>query len=252
MSRYAPVAARSVRRAAGPVIRSVSRFRWQARSVDLEAVTAQVGTLVRPDKRNTLDSAGNVYTVGHSMPRWEARTWAGDRQALGIRLNADDLTWPCNWVPERASVLIELAEAGTRTTAGAGLLYLGRDDQTGARLIVDSDGTNYRATIHNGTSSASATLATATPTSGQLARLVVQLDDDGTNQRVRLALTPVATGITTETAWSSTVARAAAWGSGATLRLNRVGSAGTQGSTWIRQVAWMAGLLTASDMLARL
>jgi hypothetical protein len=186
------------------------------------------------------------------MPRWEVRTWAGDRPALGIRLAADDLTWPCNWVPERASVLIELAEAGTRTTAGAGLLYLGRDDQTGARLIVDSDGTNYRATIHNGTSSASATLATATPTSGQLARLVVQLDDDGTNQRVRLALTPVATGITTETAWSSTVARAAAWGSGATLRLNRVGSAGTQGSTWIRQVAWMAGLLTASDMLARL
>jgi hypothetical protein len=252
MSRYAPVAARSVRRAAGPVIRSVSRFRWQARSAELEAVTAQVGTLVRAATGTAVDSAGVTYTAGHSMPRWEVRTWAGDRPALGIRLAADDLTWPCNWVPERASVLIELAEAGTRTTAGAGLLYLGRDDQTGARLIVDSDGTNYRATIHNGTSSASATLATATPTSGQLARLVVQLDDDGTNQRVRLALTPVATGITTETAWSSTVARAAAWGSGATLRLNRVGSAGTQGSTWIRQVAWMAGLLTASDMLARL
>ncbi len=252
MSRYAPVAARSVRRAAGPVIRSVSRFRWQARSAELEAVTAQVGTLVRAATGTAVDSAGVTYTAGHSMPRWEVRTWAGDRPALGIRLAADDLTWPCNWVPERASVLIELAEAGTRTTAGAGLLYLGRDDQTGARLIVDSDGTNYRATIHNGTSSASATLATATPTSGQLARLVVQLDDDGTNQRVRLALTPVATGITTETAWSSTVARAAAWGSEATLRLNRVGSAGTQGSTWIRQVAWMAGLLTASDMLARL
>ena len=252
MSRYAPVAARSVRRAAGPVIRSVSRFRWQARSAELEAVTAQVGTLVRAATGTAVDSAGVTYTAGHSMPLWEVRTWAGDRPALGIRLAADDLTWPCNWVPERASVLIELAEAGTRTTAGAGLLYLGRDDQTGARLIVDSDGTNYRATIHNGTSSASATLATATPTSGQLARLVVQLDDDGTNQRVRLALTPVATGITTETAWSSTVARAAAWGSGATLRLNRVGSAGTQGSTWIRQVAWMAGLLTASDMLARL
>lgn len=252
MSRYAPVPARSVRGAAGPVIRSVSRFRWQARSAELEAVTAHVGTLVRAATGTAVDSAGVTYTAGHSMPRWEVRTWAGDRPALGIRLAADDLTWPCNWVPERASVLVELAEAGTRTTAGAGLLYLGRNDQTGARLILDSDGTNYRATIHNGTTSASATLATATPTSGQLARLVVQLDDDGTNQRVRLALTPVATGITTETAWSSTVARAAAWGSGATLRLNRVGSAGTQGSTWIRQVAWMAGLLTASDMLARL
>lgn len=252
MSRFAPVAGRSVRRAAGPVIRSVSRFRWQARRGELEAVTAQVGTLVRAATGTAVDSAGVTYTAGHSMPRWESRTWANDRAALGLRLAADDLTWPVNWLPERASVLLELAEAGTRTTAGAGLLYLGRDDQTGARLILDSDGTNYRATIHNGTSSASATLATATPTTGQLARLVLQLDDDGTNQRVRLALTPVATGVTSETAWSSTVTRAAAWGSGALLRLNRVGSAGTQGSTWVRQVAWMPGLLTASDLLARL
>jgi hypothetical protein len=252
MSRYAPVAARSVRRAAGPVIRSVSRFRWQARSAELEAVTAQVGTLVRAATGTAVDSAGVTYTAGHSMPRWESRTWSGGAPALGLRLATDDLTWPCNWVPEQSSVLVEMAEAGTRTTAGAGLLYLGRNDQTGARLILDSDGTNYRATIHNGTSSASVTLATATPTSGNTARLVVQLDDDGTNQRIKLAITPLATGLTTETAWSSTVARAAAWGSGASLRLNRVGSAGTQGSTWIRQVAWMAGLLTASDMLARL
>lgn len=149
-------------------------------------------------------------------------------------------------------MLIEMAEAGTRTTAGAGLLYLGRDDQTGARLIVDSDGTNYRATVHNGTTSASATLATGTPTSGQTAQLVLQLDDDGTNQRVRLAITPLATGVTTQTAWSSTVTRAAAWGSGAKLRCNRVGSAGTQGSTWVRQVAWAAGLLTAAELTARL
>ena len=60
------------------------------------------------------------------------------------------------------------------TTANAGLVYLGNDGQTGARLILDSSGTNYRATIHNGTTSQSVSLATATPTTGQMARLLLQ------------------------------------------------------------------------------
>lgn len=253
MSRFAPMPARAVRRATAPTLTPISRFRWQARRGALDAVTGQVGTLVRAATGTAVDINGTTYTAGHSMPRFENRDFSagGARYELGLRLAADDLTWEANWLPETGTLYVEFSEEGTRTTANAGLVYVGNDGQTGARLIVDSSGTNYRATIHNGTTSQSVTLATATPTTGQMARLAVQLEDAGGNQRVRLLLS-VGGGAVTTTAYSSTVARAAAWGSGAKLRLNRVGSAGTQGSTWIRQVAWAPGLLSIDEMVNRL
>lgn len=253
MSRFAPTAARGVRRLTAPALTPVSRFRWQARRASLDALTGQTGTLVRASTGTAVDVTGTTYTAGHSMPRWENRDFSGggSRYELGLRLTTDDLTWAANWLPETGTLYVELSEEGTRTTANAGLVYLGNDGQTGARLILDSDGTNYRATIHNGTTSQSISLATATPTTGQMTRLAVQLEDTGGNQRVRLLLS-IAGGAVTETAYSSTVSRAAAWGTGAKLRLNRVGSAGTQGNTWVRQVAWHAGLLTLDEMAARL
>ena len=186
------------------------------------------------------------------MPRWENRAWSGgSRYELGLRMTTDDLTWGANWLPETATLYVEFSEEGTRTTSGAGLVYVGRDDQTGARVLIDASSNQYRATIDNGTTSQSVSLATTTPTTGQMARLALQLEDDGTNQRVRLLLS-IAGGATTTTAWSSTVTRAAAFGTGAKLRVNRVGSAGTQGNTWIRQVAWCPGLLTLDQCGARL
>ncbi len=253
MSRFAPNPFRAVRRAIAPTLVSVSRFRWQARRATLDAVTGQTGTLTRAATGTALDITGTTYTAGHSMPRWENRDFAagGSRYELGLRMAADDLTWDANWLPETGTMLVEFSEEGTRTTANAGLVYLGNDGQTGARLILDSSGTNYRATIHNGTTSQSVTLATATPTTGQMARLLVQLEDTGGNQRVSLTLR-VGSGADTAAGFSATVTRAAAWGTGAKLRLNRVGSAGTQGSTWVRQVAWCPGLLTIDQMVGRL
>lgn len=253
MSRFAPSPVRVARRATAPALVSVSRFRWQARRAALDAVTGHTGTLTRAATGTAVDSLGTTYTAGHSMPRWESRDYnaTGVRDTLGLRLAADDLTWDANWLPETGTLLIEFSEEGTRTTAGAGLLYLGRDDQTGARLTVDASSNQYRATIHNGTTSQSVSLATSTPTTGQMARLAVQLDDTGGNQRVRLLLS-IAGGTTTTTSYSSTVSRAAAWGTGAKLRVNRVGSAGTQGSTWVRQVAWCPGLLSFDEIVGRL
>jgi hypothetical protein len=162
---------------------------------------------------------------------------------------ADDLAWPVLWTPRTASLLVECSEAGTRTTAGAGLLYLGNDAQTGARWTIDSSGTNYRATVHNGTTSVSATLSTATPTTGQGARLLMQVEDNGTTWRVRLILSIAGVAGETDTGWSSTITRAAMFGTTTQLRLNRVGSAGTQGSTWVAQVAVVAGLRTTTDIV---
>ncbi len=245
--RTAPTPARAVRRQNAPVLTAVSRFRWQGRFGELNALTGQAGTLVRAATGTAVDANGTTYTAGHSMPRWESRA-----AQLGLRLAADDLTWPCNWVPEQATILIDFSEAGTRTTSGAGLLYIGNDAQSGGRLIVDASSNQYRATIHNGTTSQSVSLATSTPTTGQQARLLVQLDDDGTNQRVRLLLGIVGVSGETITAWSSTVARTATWGAVAKVRANRVGSAGTQGSTWVREIAWVPGLLSADEIGARL
>ena len=245
--RYAPTPARAVRRQNAPVLTAVSRFRWQGRFGSLDALTGQAGTLTRAATGTAVDANGTTYTAAYGMPRWEWR-----HESLGLRLAADDLTWPCNWVPEQATILIDLSEAGTRTTSGAGLLYIGNDAQSGGRLIVDASSNQYRATIHNGTTSQSVSLATSTPTTGERALLAVQLDDDGTNQRVRLILDVIGEAGDTITAWSSTVTRTATWGGAAKVRANRVGSAGTQGSTWIREIAWVPGLLSIDEMRARL
>ena len=238
----------SARRASAPDTQSRALFRWQARDLALTAITGQIGTLVRAATGTAVDSNGITYTAAHTMPRWEARTWGGGSR-LGLRMAADDLAWPVNFTPRTTTIGLERAEAGTRTTSGAGLWYLGNDGVTGARWLIDSNGTDYRATIHNGTTSVSATLATAMPTTGQAARLTMQVEDDGTNWRVRLFGDVVASTGASETAWSSTIARAATFGSTTRVRVNRIGSAGTQGSTWIAQCAVVAGLRATTDVL---
>ena len=254
MSQYAPIPARAVRRQTAPVIATRSRFRWQGRRGSLTALTGQVGVLARSSTGTAVDSNGTTYTAVHTAPRWEARDFAGTgtRRELGIRLAADDLAWTFNGTPETGTFFFEGVEAGTVGTANAGLLYLGNDAVSGARILLDSDGSTYRATIHNGTTSASVSLASAIPTSGQAFRGAVQLQDDGTNWSIRLWMDVLTVSGEEITAWSSTITRAATWGATTKIRANRTGSAGTQGSTWLRQVAWDAGLLTLDEAGARL
>ena len=238
----------TTRHAGAPDVRARALFRWQARTLTTTALTGQDGALVRAASGTAVDSAGATYTAVHSMPRWESRTF-GDGARVGLRLGADDLAWPVSLSPRTATVVLELSEAGTRTTAGAGLFYLGNDAITGARWLIDSTGTNYRATVHNGTTSASVTLASALPTTGQATRLTMQVTDDGTNWQVRLVSDVVRGAGEEDTGWSSTIARAATFGATTQLRLNRLGSAGTQGSTWVAQCALVAGLRDAVDVL---
>lgn len=233
------------RRGGAPVRQSTALFRWEARSLSLTATTGQVGALVRAAGGTAIDSAGVTYTAGHSSPRWEARTWDTESR-LGLRMAADDLAWPVLFTPRTATIVVEMRELGTRVTSGAGLLYIGNDAQSGARWTIDSNGTNYRATVHNGTTSVSATLASATP-NAETARLTMQVEDDGSAWRVRLH-NEIAAG-TEVTAWSSTIARAATFGTTTRLRLNRVGSAGTQGSTWVSLVAVVSGTRTPTDVV---
>lgn len=241
----APMPATLARRDGALPLISRARFRWQARRGTLDALTGQAGTLVRASTATAVDANGTTYTAGYGMPRWETRGGA-----LGLRLSSDDLTWPCNWLPGPGTLLVRLSEAGTRTTANAGLLYLGNDGQSGGRVYIDAASNVYRCGIDNGTTGQTVSLTGATPTTGNAADLLLHLDDDGVNMRVRLARW--LSGVESVTSYTSTVTRFAAWGSGTKLRANRMGSAGTQGSTWIREIAWEPGIVTYADMLARL
>lgn len=254
MGLTAPIAARAVRRTTAPALTSTARFAWLARLASLDALTGQTGTFTRAATGTAVDSTGTTYTAVHSMPRWESRDWngTGTRDTLGLRMGSDDLAWTYNGLPETGSLLVDFSEAGTIGTAGAGLVYLGNDAVSGARLTLASNGTNYAATIHNGTTSATATASVVTPTSGQSVRAVVQLEDDATNWRVRLWLDVLGTAGEETTAWTSTITRAATWGATTKIRANRVGSAGTQGSTWVRRIGWHAGLFTPDELAARL
>lgn len=219
---------------------------WDARDAVLATIQGHAATLTRAATGTATDANGTSYTAAQHAPRWEARDiGSGGRDALGLRLAADDLTWAVAPAPRAMTLYVAFVEAGTRT-GGDGLVYLGNDGQTGARLILDSSGSNYRVTYHDGSTSRTATLATGTPATDAFAELRAELRADGS---VRLGLS-VNGGAETVTAASSTLALASAWGSGAVLRANRVGSGGAQGSTWLRSLKLAAGVRTMAAMRA--
>lgn len=221
-------------------LRRASRclVRWDARDASLDTVQGHTGTLVRAATGTAVDSNGTTYTAVHSQPRWEMRDDIGTRDAIGLRLAADDLTWPVAPAPAALTAYVACWEVATRTTTGAGLLYLGNAGQTGGRLLIDSTGTNYRATLHDGSTSQSATLATGTPAVGAYTELLLTVTAAGL---VTLTLA-VNGGAPVSAVAGSALTLPAAWGTGAVLRVNRVGSAGTQGSTCLRRVKVAAGV----------
>jgi hypothetical protein len=151
----------------------------------------------------------------------------------------DDLTYPLDGLPGTGTWLIEGVNLGTAQTSGAGLLYLGLDAGTGTRLVVRGTGTTVAVDLIVGANTSTATHPAACA-SGVAFQVVVQIEDTGTTQRVRIGGRIGSTEAFS--AWGTAIARAAAWPSGSRVRLNRVGSAGTQGSVWLRTVGYMPGL----------
>lgn len=222
-------------------------FHWRRTDLSLDALTGHAGTLTRTTAGSATDQAGTALTVPHSLPRWDARDTDADsvRETVGLLLGtADALTWPWGGRPRALTAYVELVEAGTRTTSGAGLLYLGNDAATGARFYLDSTGTNYRAVYHDGSSSVTSTLATGTPASGARAELRATLAANGAVQ-LGLAVGGGAEAVATA---SSGLALAAAWGTGVRLRANNVGSGGTSGTVVLLTVKLAAGARTLDQM----
>lgn len=238
----------AIRSAAPPDLVSTSRIRWQARR-GLVAVTGQTLTLTRASTATITDSAGATVTVGHSMPAYESRLW-NSAPAIGLRLGADDLIGPLDTLPETGTLYVEAINLGTANTSGLGLVYLGRDDATGNRLVVRGTGTTFAVDLVIGANTSTATLP-ASVANGAAVALVVQIEDTGTTQRVRIGGRVAGADVGFAT-WGTAIARGSAWGAGARLRFNRTGTGGTVGAAWFRQMAWEAALRTADEMAARL
>lgn len=231
-----------------PRLRPLALDQWQAHRLSLTAVTGQAGTLTRAGTATFVDSSGATITAVHSMPRWESRTWNG-APAVGLRMTTDDLSWPLTWSLQTMTILVEGVNLGTAQTSGHGLLYVGLDAGTGNRLVLRGTGTTIAADLIIGANTSTATFPSAIA-NGDAFQLLLEVEDNGTTQRIRLGGTDngVAVGFS---AFGTAIARGA-FPAGATVRLNRVGSAGAQGSAWFRRRAMYPGLLSLSDAVNRL
>lgn len=238
----------AVRRTGVPQLRPLAFDQWQANRLSLNALTGQVGMFTRASTATMTDSAGATVTVGHSMPRYEPRAWNG-ASVVGLRMTTEDLWYPIDWSLGTLTILLEVINLGTAQTAGQGLFYLGLDAGTGNRLVVRGTGTTFAADLIIGANTSTATFPSAVA-NGDAVQLVIDVDDNGTTQRVRMGGTDNFVDVGSS-AWGTAIARGAL-PSGARLRLNRVGSAGAQGSAWFRRRAVYPGALTLTQALERL
>ena len=169
---------------------------------------------------------------------------------IGIYTPSGDLTWPLDAAPQSLTVLLEgINTEGATPVNGGGVLHLGNDAATGNALSIVGTATTYQLTLTTGAGSVTSTLATAVPNARW--RLLVQMEDNGTTQRVRFGISLAEAAFVFE-AWTATLTRAAAFPSGSKVRLNRIGSAGTVGDSWFRRLSIYPGLLTLDDATARL
>ncbi len=259
----APMLAPIARDPNGVVIRS--SFLFEARWGILDALsgyvqnvaTTDLATLTRASTATCVDVNGTSGTCVNYQERWEQLDLDADgvRERASLLLSTDDLAWAANIAaaaPAAQTWRIQFVERGTRTTANAGLFYLGKDDTSGARLWVaaNSAGTNYQL-FHNNAFDAtvSSVLATATPATNAEAWLIAQLYANGS---VQLHLSLDGLTVVSSASVSSTPAAGlnAQWGGGAAkVRVNRVGSAGTQGSTALLVLQALPGVQTLATMV---
>lgn len=171
------------------VARSGQRFTW-SRSATLASVNATGGT----------------YTAPVTLPAWELAN-----STLGLRLGVDDVlreTVAVGFAVQAISGELEILERGARVaTAGGTLLALSADDPTsGVRFFLDTTGSLYQLTAHNGTTTATVTLASGAPVAGDVVRFRFAWTG------AALTLTQSINGGATVTATSAGVALPASWG----------------------------------------
>lgn len=253
MSGAPTVPSRAVRRTTAPVLTPGALFSWHTRFASLDALTGQVGTLTRASVTTSVDTTQGSWTAGYGYPRWysyPAWNLSADPFVNGLIMQSEDVAWPMDFVPQSLTVYMEGINAnGAVPVVAGGVIHLGNDAATGNSLSITGTSTTYALTLTTGAGSVTSTLAAAV---GNVRwRLVAQMEDNGTTQRIRLGISINEAAFVFE-AWTATLTRAATFPSGSKVRINRVGSAGTYGQSWFRRVSIYPGLLTLDEASARL
>jgi len=193
-------------------------WNWVARTAKLDALSEQVGRVTRTTTATGTDSFAAPYTAVHSEA---TLTYHAGQDLVGLLLGPDDSAdWTVPILPQASCGMVRFIENGTLAIASAGVFYIGLDAATGARLYIDSTGTQYRLTYHDGSTPVTSTMSGTAPTTGQLVELRWRLAADG---KVKLWQT-INSGAETAATESAGLTLAAAWGA-TTVRLNSVGTA---------------------------
>lgn len=242
----------------GPDLRTVLEPRsrllwnWNADECDLADALGNVATLTRSATGAATTSDGTSRTVANNAPRWHWVDTDGDtvRETVTLRLGQASgnelILWQgTDLLPSQSLTgVVRFVEGGAVGVASAGVWYYGNNGATAARLYIDSSGTRYRITHHNGTSSVTST-ATVLPTAGQLVTLRWQYN--GATGAVRIWQT-IGTGSEVAAAVSAGLAPAATWG-GTIRRLASVGTANRGTNEFVFDVG-AEGLQSLATMLA--
>lgn len=224
MTSLAPTPRRVLRR------ESQRLFHWNGRhgglaGGGLEAATGQSPSHLVFAAGTLIDAAGVSFTTRANQPAWRMVDLDanGIREARVLQCVANDtVAWDLPLYSEALSGLLEIVHPSSAPAATTGLWYLGRDDQTGARLWIDWTGTVYRISYFNGTATVTATMGSA-PAASAHTLLRWQLQG-GTLLKLWQSIGPDGTEVASGTGGSVTLA--AAFGSPAKSRLNRIGTGG--------------------------
>lgn len=163
--------------------RARSFLHWRADRFDVNALTGQTGTFSRAGTASALDFAGTSATIVHSAPAWQMEDWDGDssRESVALLMGGSNrLWWPMigSLGSDNFTVYVEFVERGAVGVNSAHVLFVGKNDVTGAYFQIASNTSAYYAGFYNGTSTVTSLLGAA-PSTGNRVALRATFETDG-------------------------------------------------------------------------
>lgn len=179
-------------------------------AIDLAAVSGQAAHFSRAGTRTAIDSQGVTRTLIDGQPAHEWVDLDADsvRETPGLLFGSADRLWYDMLLhPTDIVLYAEFVERGSLAAGGA-VLYVGNEAGTGARILLESTGTQYRLTYTDGTTTRTSTMTGTAPVNGQRVQLTGTLSAAGVAQ-VRQRING---GTETSAAAATALALPPAWG----------------------------------------
>lgn len=201
-------------------------FVWRARELSLTPKTGQTPTNSITTAATVTDSFSATMSTIRDVPPW---SYVAGQTCVGLLLGGSSryVQWlSFSLIPQAMNILVEFVENGGLGVASGIVLYLGNAGVSGARVWIDSTGTQYRVSYTDGTTTRTCTMTGTAPTNGQKVQLRVILSSTGTVQLGQsinggAETLPSASAATTlPAAWSGTVLSLNAGGGGANTSNN--------------------------------